>query len=249
MSNHQIDKEEFDDIDDYIEDLEESPENYINNDDIDELDQIEEINPTDSPCSSQNESGLSEKLDQNVASTEIVPTFEDFDEVESVWEYRQGGALNENPYEYNLFTTYLNLGGGRSKQYISTLFKITKLKVDEVYRRNNWKYRSSMYDAKCLALANEDIDKQAIVDHQQKLEQYRTQQEIIAKQASLTASKILSINLRKINEILENNETPTIQEVTFLGSLANKLAILGKDLGAQALGVDALLEAIDEVEE
>jgi len=248
MSNHQIDKEEFDDIDDYINDLEENTENYLNTDDTDEIDEFDD-DPSDSSCDSQHESNVLARFVNNEATTANVTPIEVFEDNDVVWEFRKGGALNENEYEYNLFTTYLNLGGGRSKQYVSTLFKITKLRVEEIYRRNNWRYRSSIYDAKCLALANEDIDKQSILEHQKKLEQYRNQQEVIAQQASLTASKILSINLRKINEILENNETPTIQEVTFLGSLANKLAILGKDLGSQALGVDALLDAIDNVEE
>jgi hypothetical protein len=85
--------------------------------------------------------------------------------------------------------------------------------------------------------------------HQNKLNQYRQQQEFIARLASDAAARLLVINTKRIDKLMTSDEIVTIDELIGLSGVAQRMANLGKELGSQALGVDALLEAMEDIED
>jgi hypothetical protein len=239
------------DDDDYDDELIDS------DDDIDSIDEfnnsvsvtINTVDVNNVHCDSQHKT-----LQQNENSLDVFvesefENEEDDKQLNKAWEYKQGNAHNETESEYNIFKTYLRLGSGRSFPYILKLFNLRKGTLSRICTNNNWKYRTKLYDLETLAIEHRDIDKEAMQLHQNKLNQYRQQQEFIARLASDAAARLLVINTKRIDKLMTSDEIVTIDELIGLSGVAQRMANLGKELGSQALGVDALLEAMEDIED
>jgi len=165
--------------------------------------------------------------------------------IENIWEYRNGFAYNETQREYEMLRFFLTLGRGRSVVYLSRIYSLSVPYIKKVSLKNNWLERIEAYDRQTLsnALSEENNTRRKI--HEEKLEIYRSQQETIANQSADNASKILHLIQRKLDKIVNDTQDLTIDELVSTGSLAVKLSQLQKELGSQALAVDALLEAIE----
>jgi hypothetical protein len=184
--------------------------------------------------------------DLNVLDDNSISVFTDSDSsVECLWEYRSGYAYNETQKEFDMFRFFLTLGRGRTRVYLSRIYSVSTNYIEKVSIKNNWLERIEAYDRQTLsnALSEEDNTRRKV--HEEKLEIYRSQQETIANQSADNASKILHLIQRKLNKLVLDEDNLTIDELVSTGGLAVKLSQLQKELGSQALAVDALLEAIE----
>jgi hypothetical protein len=163
-----------------------------------------------------------------------------------IWEFRNGFAYNETQREYEIFRFYLLLGRARSTVYLMRIYNLTRTQYDKLYHKNNWHERIEAYDRQTFLNACSEGEDTRRRLHEEKLEIYRSQQETIASQSASNSAKILHLIQRKLNKLfLDETENLTIDELVSTGNLAVKLAQLQKELGSQALAVDALLEAIE----
>jgi hypothetical protein len=171
---------------------------------------------------------------------------EAFDGEEEIWRYRMGNAYNETQREYEILRTFMEMGRSRSSVHLLRIFNLTNNYYKKLREKNNWVERLDSYDRTTYlnALSEETVAREE--EHRRKLEFYRAQQETLANQASSASAKMLHLINRKLNKIVEDVENLTIDEMVSVGNLSTKLIQLQKDIGAQALGVDALLEAIEE---
>ena len=170
------------------------------------------------------------------------------EEVDEIWRYRSGFAYNETQKEYAILQAFLEMGRGRSYVYLSRIYGTPIPKLNKIRDKNNWDQRIDAYDRQTLVNTLSDEEKTRRVLHEQKLEMYRGQLEVIASQSAGNASKILHLIQKKLNTILESGDNLSVDELVSTGNLAVKLSQLHKEVGGQALGVEALLEAIDDDE-
>lgn len=154
----------------------------------------------------------------------------------------------ETDKEFELFTCFVRLGGGRSIQYVSqiTNFGIEKLK--KVASRNNWVQRAADFDRYQLSKKMAEVEGERHKLHLRKLEEYREQQEQIGQQLSLSAARIAYLANRKLTNMLDSDQDLDTRDLPSLLNSAAKLAEVGKNLQGGALGVDQLLAAIEESE-
>jgi len=154
----------------------------------------------------------------------------------------------ETDKEFELFTCFVRLGGGRSIQYVSqiTNFGIEKLK--KVASRNNWVQRAADFDRYQLSKKMAEVEGERHKLHLRKLEEYREQQEQIGQQLSLSAARIAYLANRKLTNMLGSDQDLDTRDLPSLLNSAAKLAEVGKNLQGGALGVDQLLAAIEESE-
>ena len=86
-------------------------------------------------------------------------------------------------------------------------------------------------------------------EHVRQLEIYRQEQEIIGRQTSYTAGKILELANRTLDNLVTHESQLNVDDLPKFLTVAAKLAETGKVLQSTALGVDQLMQALDETEE
>lgn len=162
------------------------------------------------------------------------------------WSHRSRFAPNESQKEFSYFQSFLELGTGRSIQYISQLFNLQHSTIYKIYCTNNWKQRAADYDRYQLSQKiklSQDARQQ---EHLLQLERYRQEQEAIGRQLSMNAAKIAQLSNATLNTMLENQELLTTRDIPAMLNAAAKLADIGKQLQSTALGVDQLLVALED---
>jgi hypothetical protein len=244
---NEFNRKEFNQNDELNEMINESEKCFdVNVDDFNDESQLNDESDKNDELKSRvlpSDSGALDEDDLNKYEDENVVV--DNDNSKVLWHYRNGYAYNETQYEYELLRFYLELGRGRSRVYLSRIFNVTVAYINKISEKNNWYERIEAYDRQTLsnALSKETDTRRQI--HEQKLEIYRQQQETIANQASGNAAKILHLIQRKLDKLMLDTENLSIGELVSTGKLAVKFSQLQKELGSQALAVDALLEAIE----
>jgi hypothetical protein len=164
------------------------------------------------------------------------------------WLYRSQYAPLESEREFQFLQSFLELGGGRSIQYISQILNIQESTIYKIYCKNNWKLRAADYDRYMLSQKiklSQDARQQ---EHLMQLERYRQEQEAIGRQLSMNAAKIAQLANATLNTMLDNAENITVRDMPSMLNAAAKLADIGKQLQSTALGVDQLLVALEESE-
>ncbi|MFN9912112.1 MAG: hypothetical protein ACK53L_05990, partial [Pirellulaceae bacterium] len=84
--------------------------------------------------------------------------------------------------------------------------------------------------------------------HMQKLEVYREEQEALGKQLSLNAARIAFLANSTLSKMLSEEQNLDVRDLPSILNTASKLAEVGKNLQGGALGVEQLLNAIEESE-
>lgn len=231
--------DEIEQITDVVNDIDSSLDSDYLNDDIDDSydessyshhETIEDSQP-------QNEDIKHDMISSLVSSSSVD---------ESDWGYQGGFAKMESVREYEYFTFWIGMGRGRSLQYVKSTFNVSIAKLQSISKKNFWSERCKSYDRAILANKLAEVDISEEREHRIRLEQYRQKQEYLANLGGDAASKILALMQRKLNSMLQDTDNMSIGEMIGTGTLAVKLAELQKSLGSQALGVDALLEALED---
>jgi hypothetical protein len=164
------------------------------------------------------------------------------------WLYRSRLAPNETEREYQYLQTYLELGTGRSITYISQLLNLQQSTIYNIYKRNAWKARCADYDRNMLAKRVKLSQDARQEEHVQKLEQYRQEQELLGKQLTINAGRILQLSNRTLSKLLECDSGIPFKDMVGMLNAAAKMADVGKQLQSSALGVDQLMIALEEAD-
>jgi hypothetical protein len=164
------------------------------------------------------------------------------------WFYRSRLAPNETEREYQYLETYLELGTGRSINYLSQLLNLQQSTIYNIYKRNAWKARCADYDRNMLAKRIKLSQDARQEEHIQKLEQYRQEQELLGKQLTINAGRILQLSNRTLSKLLECDSGIPFKDMVGMLNAAAKMADVGKQLQSSALGVDQLMIALEEAD-
>lgn len=85
-------------------------------------------------------------------------------------------------------------------------------------------------------------------EHLAKLEQYRDEQEMLGRQMSILAAKLVISANRAVDKMLSSDSGMDVDDLAKNLTVASKLAEVGKNIQSTALGVDQLMNALDESE-
>jgi hypothetical protein len=206
-------------------------EELIDDDNLNVNDELDDFNSFD-------------QLEQNINC--IAPYIDPRNKQGDPWSFRSIHAPNESEKEFNYFSSFLELGSGRSIQYLSNILNLQITTINKVSVKNNWKLRSSEYDRHILARRLQDSKDAKHTEHMLKLEQYRQEQEYLGKQLSTNAAKIAMIANNTLNNMIDNSNGIDIRDLPSMLNVAAKLADVGKQLQSTALGVDQLMLALEE---
>jgi hypothetical protein len=165
------------------------------------------------------------------------------------WAFRQLRAYNETRKEWDLFKYYCGCGESRSITHVAQLFGLRPASVLAISKKNNWALRSEAYDKFVLAKALRSEEKTRQAEHIRKLEVFRQQQEFLGASMTSSAAKIMHLAQRRLDNMLSKDGAMISEaQLSQLLSVATKIAETGKALTGTALGVDALLEAVESNE-
>lgn len=164
------------------------------------------------------------------------------------WLKRSRVAPMETDKEYELLRVFIDCGESRTLAYVSRIANLQVTTVSAIAKRNRWRERAADWDRETLAQRIRQAQGVRHQQHIQRLERYRKEQEVIGAQTTVTASRILALANRKLNEMIESEEQLTVRDLPAVLNAAAKLAETGKSLQATALGVDQLMVALDEAD-
>ena len=189
--------------------------------------------------------------------------------------FRQGQAINESNFEFTLFQKYLRLGVTRSLNMLHSFVcsditvnsldakpfdishstdsagtvpqgpRVTLQRLRKISELNNWGERAADYDNDNYTLELLEAEKTREIEHKRKLEMYRAKQEFLGQLASRNAAMLLKLISNKVENILEQGEELSIDQLKPLGDLAARLAETGKNISSESLGVNELLELLE----
>lgn len=158
----------------------------------------------------------------------------------------QGGAVSESVKEFEMFKFFADCGSGRSIQFIAQTFNLQVTRVNEIAKRNNWAQRAKDFDIDMLSQKLK-VEKDArAIEHKQRLEEYRQQQEFIARNLANNAAKLSVLSQRTLDEYLEQDRKLDIRDIPSILNSAAKISEVAKNLQSNALGVEQLLIALEE---
>lgn len=181
---------------------------------------------------------------KQLSSKELVDT----DEL-PIWHKRSRVALSESEKEFGLFEFWLQAGSGRSTSYIANVYNLPESRILQIADKNNWAIRASEYDKFNMMQMLQQEKSQRAIEHKQRLENYRQQQEFLGRSLSSDAAKLAAIVNNTLNRFIENDKELEIRDLPAILNAANKAAEVGRNLQAGALGVDQLLTALEEFDE
>jgi hypothetical protein len=164
------------------------------------------------------------------------------------WSKRSKLAPNETDKEFEMFKVYCMYGGGRSHQYVSQITNFGLSSIRSIAQRNQWARRSGDYDRWQLSRRIQESQDSKHKLHMQKLEVYREEQEALGKQLSLNAARIAFLANSTLSKMLSEEQNLDVRDLPSILNTASKLAEVGKNLQGGALGVEQLLNAIEESE-
>jgi hypothetical protein len=164
------------------------------------------------------------------------------------WSKRSKLAPNETDKEFEMFKVYCMYGGGRSHQYVSQITNFGLSSIRSIAQRNQWARRSGDYDRWQLSRRIQESQDSKHRLHMQKLEVYREEQEALGKQLSLNAARIAFLANSTLSKMLSEEQNLDVRDLPSILNTASKLAEVGKNLQGGALGVEQLLNAIEESE-
>lgn len=159
-----------------------------------------------------------------------------------------GGAANETEKEWELFKIFRDCGSGRSTTYIANTFNLQLSRVNKIATKNYWAQRVSDYDIDMLQQKLRVEQDARAIQHKQRLEEYRLQQEFLGRQLSTNAAKLAALSQRTLDEYLQNDRSLDIRDLPGILNSAAKIAEVGKNLQSGALGVEQLLVALEEAD-
>lgn len=133
--------------------------------------------------------------------------------------------------------------------HIKQLFNLSQSTIRNMAEKNHWKERVADYDRFILVQKVKLEQTNKAKAHISRLSEYRVQQESIGRSISVAAGRIALIANKQLELMLVADAIVDPEKLPSYLNAAAKLAEVGKQLQAGALGVDALLSALDEAED
>lgn len=165
----------------------------------------------------------------------------------AIYDHNQGiNETRESAKAFEAFTIYLELGPDRSTAKVAEMLGCTPNNVKQWAKRNNWVDRSAAFDADRVRERFKAIREEREEKHREDLIRFSIEQENRAIGLADAGDLLLTLVMAKLNAMVEGDVL--IQEDN-IDKLLRVVATLGEtsaNLKAAALGVDELVNLVDQ---
>lgn len=152
----------------------------------------------------------------------------------------------ESPESYSAFVTYLELGKQRSLKRVAELVGTSIGNIQNFSKRYNWSERAAAYDADQVREQFKQAREERNSKHRQAITAFRNEQEQRAHAMGELADLMMDLTAEKLQAMRAAGELPSEQSISNLAKTVASLADMAMNLKATALGVDELVDAIDQ---
>jgi hypothetical protein len=158
------------------------------------------------------------------------------------WERLPG----ETSKAWEAFSTYRDLGKRRGISKASAVLGKTKRQLEAWSSKFDWVSRAAAFDVyhdrrRLESALNSDCEL-----HGRKLEAFRLQNEQMGQAQMMICGELLSIAQAEIQRIKKSKVELGLRDILALVSTAARIAVMGSELVAQALGVDQILMEMEK---
>jgi hypothetical protein len=165
------------------------------------------------------------------------------------WEYRSSWAPGERAKTYKMFQSFLDMGWERNIKSVALMYNVHKNTVYITAKKWKWVERAQLFDDYHKEHGAEAIKKARHDEHLKKLEEFRERTESLGSGLVTSGARLLQIALKSIAEMQANGETLDRRLISGALQAAAKVAETGRTLSAASIGVDEILNALNEDEE
>lgn len=152
----------------------------------------------------------------------------------------------ETAKAYEAFVTYLELGRERTCARVAELLNLSPSAIERYSKLYNWQERAAAWDADQVRERFRDVREERDEEHRAKLLAFRDLQERRAEGMGKAVDLLLELTTAKLTELKETNTLPGEQVLDRLLRTMAALAETASNMQAAALGIDDLVEVLDE---
>ncbi|MEA5474255.1 hypothetical protein VB716_08475 [Synechococcus sp. CCY9201] len=147
---------------------------------------------------------------------------------------------------YELFAVYLEAGPSRS---IAEMARITGHSDSNLRRyatRFNWKHRAEAHDRELLGRVVTQSTEEREAEHRAQIRAFADQLTCRAARLGDVADRLIALATRSVQTMLDRGEDLDARLLPSVVNAAAALTTLTSDLQSRALGIDELMELLEE---
>lgn len=167
----------------------------------------------------------------------------------AIYEHNKGfegkSGKQESPEAFSAFTTYLELGRGRTNQKVAEILGISRSAVSQFAKKYNWRERASAYDADQVKQSFAEVRKEKQAKQKQAIRRFRDEQLRRAQGMGDLADLMMELTTEKLQAMRAAGELPSEQSISNLAKTVGSLADMAMNLQATGLGVDELVDTLE----
>jgi transposase len=140
----------------------------------------------------------------------------------------------------------MNMGGARNHAEVAKMAGVSENTVGTWATKYEWQRRAASWDQKQLTLAMRDANKMERKRHRQAIEEFRQANEEQAKRMMDVSSDLVNIIQKRIQKAEEEGEDIPMGLVSGLLRAAANISDSGRQAWATSLGVNELMQVVDQ---
>lgn len=168
-----------------------------------------------------------------------------------IWGFRRGyrvreAGRHETDQQFRAFQLYMNMGGARNHAEVAKMAGVAEGTISTWAIKYEWQRRAASWDQKQLTLAMRDANKMERKRHRQAIEEFRQANEEQAKRMMDVSSDLVNIIQKRIQKAEEEGEDIPMALVSGLLRAAANISDSGRQAWATSLGVNELMQVVDQ---
>lgn len=168
-----------------------------------------------------------------------------------IWNFQRGYRVNEagrheDEKAFKAFQFYLHSGNSRNLTDTASYVGSSQATVAKWYDRYNWARRCAAYDKQEMALAFKQASKIQRAEQRRAIQQFRQANEDQAKLMMEVSSDLMDIIQKRIRKAEEEDENIPMGLLSGLMRAASNISDSGRQAWATSLGVNELMQVVDQ---
>ena len=156
------------------------------------------------------------------------------------------GMPKETPKAAQAFAAYIELGRERTAAKVADLFGIAGSRTRDWAVKYHWVDRAAAIDSQRMKASFSDVNEERAEQHRLAIRKFRNDQDRRAKAMGELADLMVELTTEKISAMRSAGELPSEQQIANLAKTCATLAETSANLQATALGVDELVDMVDQ---
>ena len=156
------------------------------------------------------------------------------------------GMPKETPKAAQAFAAYIELGRERTTAKVASVLGIGPQRTRDWAVKYHWRDRAAICDSRAMKSRFSEVNGERAEQHREAIRQFRKDQDRRAKAMGDLADLMVDLTTEKITAMRVAGELPSEQQIANLAKTCATLAETSANLQATALGVDELVDMVDQ---